>query len=769
MRFIKNGSLITVDSVSDWSSVALYPYVVGDLVNVEGINYYCILNHTDHSPPNATYWYPLSGFEYSIPTPYTTALLADRGAFSWSQNTSEMKIAHTSLLPRKLVRTSDTNWTLTAWNVDVSSPTRYGIPTVNQPGSIAAGSTGTGTQHSWTVTAVTDAGEESLVVNDVNANSTGTVITWAAATFKTGYFGTIRGYNIYHRYVANGDYYLEGFSQATSFTAPAAVIPPADTPTYPKSRAELNTTPGVGASAGGLPKRVGEFQQRTLLGNFTFNTQAGYASQTGVPQLFTRRYPALDTDSILFQVRGAIRHFLDIGALVVFADTGEWIVEGNSNGSITPTAAYPKQFSYYGAHPDIPPVVIGADAIYVQSQGSIVRALGFDSQSGGREGLRDTDLTAFAEHLFEGRSIRSMAYQKTPHSIIWVVLDNGDLLSCTYIKDQQILAWCRHETDGDFEEVCCATEGTEHVAYVIVKRSINGSDVRYMEKMTSREFDDLEDGIFVDSAITFDGRNTGSATMKLTKGTNWDNTEDLNIFCSEIIFSELEVGNEIWLTGSDKVVYRCAVKAFVDNNNATVRVNATVPVAAGLRDTAVTTWARAVDDLSGLDHLEGKKVSVQGDGYTVANPNLASLGTALTVTTGAITLPQCHAVIHVGLPYLSDIETLDVDTAQGESLIGKKKLVTTAHMHVQDTGSVWVGAKPPTNDSSDPLEGLAELKIRETEDWYTPNDLVTDVVEVCIEGHWNSNGRVFIRQVNPEPMTILSIAPSGLFPFRGGN
>lgn len=765
VRFYKNGALVTVDTIGDWSSATAY--VLGDLACREGVNYYCIFAHTNQQPPNTTFWYAQSGYEYSIPTTFTTTTLTDRGTFDYHQNSQEMKVVQGDTQPIRIVRSSDTNWKIYNWNIDNSSPARYGVPTVNPPTNLTASSTGTGAQHTWVVTAVTEAGEESLMSNTVDADASGTGLSWTAATMVTGFSGNIQRYNVYHRYVSNGDFYYEGTTVATGFQAPAFTLPDADTPTVPRTRPELNLTSGV-STPGGFPKKIGEFQQRTLIGNFYFNTQAGYASVTGAPLCFTRKTPGLDNDSILFQVRGPIRNFLDIGALVVFAETGEWIIEGNSDGSITPTATFPKQFSYYGASADLKPLVVGADAVYVQAQGKIVRSLGFDIQSGGRDGLRDSDLTAFAEHLFEDTTIVSWAYQKNPHSMIWAVRSDGVLLSCTYIKEQQILAWSKHTTDGTFEQVCAIPEGTEYGVYFIVNRTINGTARRYIERLNTRVVDDIVDAVFLDCAISFDGRNTGSQTMTISGGSDWDEHETLTLTSSAIFFSALEIGNQIWLTGTDDVVYRCAITAFTNDYVVSVRPDKTIPSTAGLRDTAVTTWARAVDEVSGLDHLEDKEVSVFADGYVIANPNNEDYGTALTVTNGAITLPACHSVIHVGLPYLSDMETLDIDTNSGESLIGKKKLITQVSMHVQDTRGVWVGAKPPSDDDTDPLEGLAELKIREEEEWATPNDLVTDVVDVTLESHWNSNGRVFVRQVDPLPATILSIAPAGLVPFRQG-
>lgn len=767
IRFTKNGSLVTVDTVSDWSSAT--SYVVGDLANYQGANYYCILAHSNQQPPNATYWYALSGFEYSIPTPYTTTLLQDRGAFSFTQDTDRMLITHSSKLPYELVRTADTTWTLTAWPVDSSSPTRYGLPRINAPTNLAHNGAD-GVQRIYVVSAITTDLEESLPSSSVGVNAvptTGAPITlsWTASTFATGQTGTIKGYNIYQE--QSGKYFLQGFSTTNSYVDNGDPTASTDADSPFESRTELNTT------AGTFPKKCGTFQQRTILGNFSFNVQACYAGRIGFRQNFTRRFPAGADDSILFQLRGkkisGVRHFVDIGDLLVFADSGEWIVEGDNNGAITPTAAFPKQFGHNGANGNVWPIVVGSEAIYVQERGSIVRALGFDSQSGGKNGFRDSDLTAFCEHLFQGFEIVSMAYQKTPHSILWCVRDDGKMLGLTYIKDQQILAWHLHETDGTIEDVCSIPEGQEHALYMIVKRTINGLTVRMMERMVNREFEEIEDAIFLDCALTYDGRNTGSQTMTLTGGTNWDETEELTCTSSEVFFSELEIGNEIWFTGDDEVVYRCEITEFTSDKIVTVVPVQTIPSASGLRDTATTDWARAVDTLSNLDHLEGEEVSVFANGYVVANPNNSQYGDAITVDEGSITLPGCYTVIHVGLPYFSDIETLDVDSAGGETMMDKNKLVTAVIMDVENTRGVWAGPKPPEDDDDDPLEDLIAVKARNEEGYDAPISLNSETAEVNIASEWNSNGRVFIRQVDPLPMTILSITPCGLFPLRGAS
>jgi hypothetical protein len=181
---------------------------------------------------------------------------------------------------------------------------------------------------------------------------------------------------------------------------------------------------------------------------------------------------------------------------------------------------------------------------------------------------------------------------------------------------------------------------------------------------------------------------------------------------------------------------------------------------------AITDWARAVDQIKGIWHLDGEDVSIFADGFVVANPNNDAYDVR-TVTDGILTLDKPYAVIHIGLPYTSDIETLNIDTAQGETISDKSKLVTKVTLFVEDSRGVWVGPKPPVDEATDFLSGLTEVKVRNDEGYDEPVDLRTGTIDVNIQSEWNSNGRVFIRQTDPLPLSVLAVAPAGLYPFRG--
>lgn len=180
-------------------------------------------------------------------------------------------------------------------------------------------------------------------------------------------------------------------------------------------------------------------------------------------------------------------------------------------------------------------------------------------------------------------------------------------------------------------------------------------------------------------------------------------------------------------------------------------------------DTAPIRYATATNDtiISGLTHLEGKEVSVVNNGVVLASPNNAEYAPVI-VTGGTITLAgPLTGTVTVGLPYTTDIQTLDIDSV-GTTIKDRGVQVGGVICWVEDTGKFYAGPIVPTGDT---LTGL-EAFVPTNDQGYATTSNVTGVAEVTLQATYNNTGRVLIRQVDPTPLTILSIAPTGF--LNGG-
>jgi hypothetical protein len=284
-------------------------------------------------------------------------------------------------------------------------------------------------------------------------------------------------------------------------------------------------------------------------------------------------------------------------------------------------------------------------------------------------------------------------------------------------------------------------EGDEDAVYVVVRRDVDGSSVRYVERLQTRLFDALEDAFFVDSGLTFDGTNTGATTMTVTGGTAWDSTEELTITASVATFAfpaQTDAGDEIVLYDGDDE-YRLAISSTTSTTVAKAYVDNTLPVA--LRSTATAIWAFARDTMSGLSHLEGCTVSILGDGAVHPQQDVAS---------GVISLDRPCVKVVSGLPITADIQTLPVAIGLKDGSYGQgyRKNINKAWLRVYRSSGIFIG---PDADN------LVEAKQRTTEPYGSPPDLKSEEIEVVAKPSWGDSGQVFVRQSDPLPLTVVSL------------
>lgn len=152
----------------------------------------------------------------------------------------------------------------------------------------------------------------------------------------------------------------------------------------------------------------------------------------------------------------------------------------------------------------------------------------------------------------------------------------------------------------------------------------------------------------------------------------------------------------------------------------------------------------AINVITGLVCLDGQEVAILADGIVEANQ---------TVTDFAITIPNGRKVVRaaIGLPYITDIETLDIEvTSPPATVQGKLKKITEVMIRFYKSRMPFVG--PNSFD-------MIEIKGRSDEPYGEPTALLTGDRIVGLPASWNSNGRIFIRNQEPVPFTILGIFP----------
>lgn len=403
----------------------------------------------------------------------------------------------------------------------------------------------------------------------------------------------------------------------------------------------------------GHPANAMLFEQRLGFAGSTTFPEAIDLSQTDAYTVFATSAPLVDTDALGYTLGGNQANIIQwlmptAKGLAIGTTGGEWIFSGISGAALTPTTPPSARRQTTIGCADIAPVHSGTSILFVNRSKRRLHEMAYLFEE---DGYRAPDMTLLAEHLFRTETIEEMGYQKS-EDLVWTVRSDGTLVGLTYLRPESVVAWHRHTTDGDFERVACVFESTRDVPYFVVKRTIDGNTVRYIEYLEDRFTGTREDSDFMDAGITYDS-------------------------------------------------------------------------------TPATT-------ITGLDHLEGEAVSVVADGYQI---------TGKTVASGQIDLDYAASKVHVGLPYTSTLKTLPLEAIfKDGSTMGRQKTVVKAIVKLYDTFGVSVGT-----------EDLQEASF-----WAPPTfgsliELFEGDKEVFFEDVTDTIKQVVVQQDGPFPGTILAI------------
>lgn len=409
------------------------------------------------------------------------------------------------------------------------------------------------------------------------------------------------------------------------------------------------------AKTGDYPSAVTYFEQRRWFGGTYTRPSNVWATKSGTESDMSYSLPTQDDDRIAIRVAAReanrIQHFVPLSQLMLFTAAAEWRVSPLNSDAITPKSMSVRPQSYVGSNA-VQPLVINNACIYASARGGHLRECGYSYEAGG---FVTNDVCLRANHLFDNLEPIDLSYSKAPWPIIWCVSSAGNLIAFTYVPEQSVGAFSSLTTDGIFESCTVVPEGEEDVPYVVVRRTINGTTRRFIERMHKRKYTTLEESVHLDCCGTYRGD--------------------------------------------------------------------------------------AKDEISGLTWLEGATVSILADGSV--EPNQVVKG-------GKVKLQEPASLVHIGLPYTADLQTLPIALAlqDGSFGSGHMKNVQKVSVRLVNTSGLQTG---PT------FEKLTDYPARGTELAGTPPNPITGEVTTQVNPRWGDGGQICIRQKNPLPMKIVSI------------
>ena len=570
-------NIVTIDIATDTVTVTAHGFSVDDWVYFAGIVGTTQLNvlffKVDSVPTadtftlkyldNATVPVDMAAFGayvsggtvarvYTLATPYAAA---DVRALHYAQSSSGLTITHRNYQQRELKQLSATSWSLTAIAFN---------PTQAAPTGVTATATGTGTvTYSYQVTSIASDGlEESFpsstasCTNNLATSGNYNTITWTNAT------GAIR-YNVYKALNGLYGYIGQALTGATGFRDDNINSDISQTP--PEA-----ADPFVGA--GNYPGAVGHFEGRRWFGGTTNEQQGLWASRSGLVGNMTKSIPTRDDDAISVRLvatrADVVQHIIPLNDLLLLTSGGEWRVTAQNSDAITPRTLSYRPVGGIGAN-ITPPVTTSESIVYAQGKGGRLRELIYSWES---QGYKINDICLLASHLFDGFEIVSMAFSRSPHQIVWAVRDDGVLLGATYVPEHQVIGWHQHTTDGLFESVAVIPESDGDRLYAVIRRTINGEVVRYLERMSQHVSNPLEDAVFSDASIT---KLTATPTTLINKLRHLEGKTVVILADGAVVTPQVVVDGEITLpSGAYKKVIGLPYESHIKTLPAVLEVQA---------------------------------------------------------------------------------------------------------------------------------------------------------------------------------------------------
>lgn len=624
------------------------------------------------------------------------------------QSADIITITHCDYVPRELARYDHDDWRLEEIIIK---------PAISAPKNIKAtwtGDTSSNTRYySYLVTAVDkDSLEESERSQAVTVKGHREAY-WTTSEYVTISWDAVENaceYNIYRS--VNGIYGYVGTAEGTSFTDDNIEPDLSEAAPIMQNPFENDNNPSCSTY----------FQQRKIYASSKNNPQTFWASQTATSNNFNISRPLIASDAITQALAdrevNEIRHLIGLNHLIALTSNTEYRING-SDGTFeaNPAPVAAVQSNYGSSH--VQPIISGNMIIFVQSGGSVLRDLGYDYLTDSYNG---SELSLFASHLFEGKTVKYMSYAKEPYRIIWVIFSDGSCASLTYNKTQKICGWAREVTDGFFESCASIREGQEDVTYFVIRRYINPEYQGSYKLINAQE---NNSGTMVYSYSC--GENTYYSTELFALGVNVYSDSMLQELIGTInVINEDE--NIVTIGGS--------LKRYVERTKTRI-INKTQEgffVDSGLS----AIFEDEIETISGLSHLAGKDVIALSNGGVIEN---------LKVTQdGKVKLPIPVKEITIGLPFTFELETLNIE---GENTQGLKKIINSVCINISKSREeFFVGGS----------EGLYVETDRSLDSVNDSNYLFSCNTKATPLNSATENATIIVMQNKPLPLTILSLS-----------
>jgi hypothetical protein len=543
---------------------------------------------------------------------------------------------------------------------------------------------------------------------------------------------------------------------------------------------------GAWSEKNGYPACSAFFNDRLCFAGNTQEPNSVWISKTGNYYDYGRSFPLADDDGITINAPSRelnqVYNMVDVNRLAEFTSAGVFSTEAGPDGTLSPTSVIVRANDLAGAS-KITPAVINDRAVYFQTFGRILRDTAYSFET---EGFTGINLTQYSSHLFKEYAAVEMVYQREPWQTLWIVREDGKMVSLTYTKQAELYGWAVHSTAemsqsaswrdaGRFLSVCCVPGTDIDDLYVAVERRFNiesATNTVTIEKLSNRNATaDPQRQVFLDCSFTVDSPKDITQIDLLP-------STDIKITCTShgFISGEVELSDIFSMMDGDTFSMLNGKRyTLADVTTHTFKLTGTSTLFPEITYTSVITGkARKVFQKISFPAALASAVNGQSlfgminaysSEWTDTSAGLQMFDNS-DIVDGVFGTTLKGTCVVCGMPYISECETtnIDFDTTSG-STQKKLKEISNAAVGLYETYGGKIGTSrtdmhPLTNNNGSALKQTLTNTAEPFYQWQPigPSPaLFTGMFNQSIISGSGNPISIIIRQEDPYPITITNI------------
>ncbi len=410
-----------------------------------------------------------------LETPWTEEQIKK---INWTQSADTLLVVHPDVEPRQISRNANEVWMIEPWEYYQKDGCLY-CPYFNFYQNKVKLTPG-GTGGNITLTADADIFSDAFVGVRIKINSGEAVITSVTdsrhcqADVKKGLSGT----------GASSDWEEQAFSPVRG---------------YPNSVTFHQDRMVIGGSKS-LPNRLWLSKSSDL---FNFDIGTGLDDE------------AIDFAILSDQVN-AVTNVVSTRHLLVFTTGAEWMVSGEP---LTPSSIRLNRQTNIGSYAkySLPPQNIDGATTFISQNGRQLREFLYTDVE---QAYQAKDLTLMSDNIID-KPVDGVYYQD--NSVLYIILEDGTVSCLTTYRTEEVNAWSKLRTQGDFTSVAAIGDGL----YFIVRRREN----YYLERFSP--------GCYVDGCVSL----RSETPKKDWDGLDYLEGEKVQVVADDFTVGDFEVKN----------------------------------------------------------------------------------------------------------------------------------------------------------------------------------------------------------------------------------